>query len=46
MKRRIEKCRRDKVDLNSQIGCILLRGDPPRQPNREALEWHADTCFL
>ncbi len=25
---------------------IWMPGDPDRQPSREALEWHADTCFL
>jgi putative restriction endonuclease len=25
---------------------IWMPGDPARQPNREALEWHADTLFL
>jgi putative restriction endonuclease len=25
---------------------IWMPGDPARRPSREALEWHADTCFL
>lgn len=25
---------------------IWMPGDPARQPSREVLEWHADTCFL
>lgn len=25
---------------------IWMPGDPTRQPNREALEWHADKLFL
>jgi len=25
---------------------IWMPEDPARRPNREALEWHADACFL